>query len=95
VESFVAVTGRYVREKPTVERFAETTLLMWDVMARIKGGNPFQRPRLGKRSAHVTIGTPLSVSDRWETYQTDRRSAKQSVTDLTQELQSTLQNMIV
>ncbi len=95
VESFVAVTGRYVREKPTVERFAETTLLMWDVVARIKGGNPFQRPRLGKRSAHVTIGTPLSVSDRWETYQTDRRSAKQSVTDLTQELQSTLQNMIV
>jgi hypothetical protein len=27
VESFVAVTGQYVREKPTVERFAETLLL--------------------------------------------------------------------
>ncbi|WP_071599813.1 hypothetical protein [Mastigocladopsis repens] len=26
VESFVAVTGNYVHEKPTAERFAETTL---------------------------------------------------------------------
>jgi len=37
VESFVAVTGTYVLEKPTVERFAETTLLMFDMLARIKG----------------------------------------------------------
>jgi len=46
VESFVAVTGTYVLEKPTVERFAETTLLMFDMLARIKGDKP-HRPRLG------------------------------------------------
>ena len=30
VESFVAVSGNYIREKPTVERFAETTLILWE-----------------------------------------------------------------
>jgi 1-acyl-sn-glycerol-3-phosphate acyltransferase len=94
VESFVAVTGKYVLEKPTVERFAETTLLAWDTITRIKGGNPFKRPRLGKQKCQITIGQPLSVSDRWETYQTNRRAAKQAVTDLTQDLQNALQEMI-
>lgn len=94
VESFVAVTGAYVWEKTTAERFAETTLLMWDVMARIKGGSPFRRPSLGKQWVQMTVGEPLSVSDRWETYQASRRGAKQSVADLTHDLQVALQNMI-
>lgn len=94
VESFVAVTGKYVQEKPTVERFAETTLLMWDMITRIKGGNPFRRPRLGKQWVQLTVGQPLSVSDRWETYQASRRSAKQAVAELTQDLQTTLAEMI-
>ncbi|OLP16815.1 glycerol acyltransferase [Leptolyngbya sp. 'hensonii'] len=94
VESFVAVTGRYVLEKPTAERFAETTLLIWDMIARIKGESPFKRPRLGKQSAHITVGQPISVSDRWETYQSSRRAAKQAVSDLTQDLQTALEKMM-
>ncbi len=94
VESFVAVTGAYVQEKPTVERFAETTLLMWDAIARIKGGNPFRRPRLGKQSVQMTVGEPISVSERWEAYQASRRSAKQSVAELTHDLQTALEGMI-
>lgn len=94
VESFVEVTGDYVLKKHTVERFAETTLLMWDMMTRIKGNNPFARPRLGKQRVQMTIGEPISVSDRWEVYQTNRRSAKQAVTDLTSDLQTALEKMI-
>ena len=94
VESFVAVTGRYVLEKPTAERFADTSLLLWDVIVRIKGGNPFHRPRLGKVWVQMTVGQPISVSDRWDVYQVNRRSAKQAVTDLTQELQTALEGMI-
>jgi len=94
VESFVAVTGNYVLEKFTVERFAETTLLMWDTIARIKGGNPFHRPRLGKQWVQMTVGQPISVSDRWETYLANRRSAKQAVADLTHDLQTALSGMI-
>jgi hypothetical protein len=95
VESFVAVTGKYVLEKPTVERFAETLLLTSDMITRIKGGNPFNRPKLGKQCAHVTIGTPISVSDRWDDYKSNRRAAKQAVEDLTQTLQTALQDLIV
>jgi hypothetical protein len=95
VESFVAVTGMYVMEKPTVERFAETILLIWDLITRIQGGNPFRRPRLGKQTVQMTVGEPISVSDRWDTYQVSRRSAKQAVADLTQDLQTTLEKMIL
>ncbi len=64
VECFVAVTGQYVREKPTFERFAETTLLVWDTIARIKGERPASRPELGKQSVQLTIAEPIWVSDR-------------------------------
>lgn len=91
VESFVSVTGRYVQEKLTAERLAETTLLLWDVLARIKGGNPFGRPNLGKQQVQMTVGEPISVGDRWKGYQTSRRLA---VAELTQDLQSALEGMI-
>lgn len=94
VESFVAVTGKYVQEKPTVERFAETTLLMWDMMTRIKGDSPFNRPSLGKQWAKVTIGQPISVSERWDAYQGNRRAAKQAIADLTQDMQTAMERMI-
>ncbi|WP_302884176.1 lysophospholipid acyltransferase family protein [Kovacikia minuta] len=93
VESFVAVTGKYVLEKPTIERFAETALLMRDMVARIKGKDPFNRPKLGKMKALITVGQPISVSDRWKTYHESRRGAKQAVTELTQDLQIALENM--
>lgn len=93
-ESFVAVTGRYVLEKPTAERFAETTLLMWDTIIKIQGGNALRRPNLGKRWVQMTVGQPISVSDRFDTYQSSRRSAKQAVADLTQDLQAALAKMI-
>ncbi|MEG3842285.1 1-acyl-sn-glycerol-3-phosphate acyltransferase [Microcoleus sp. herbarium14] len=91
VESFVSVTGRYVQEQLTAERLAETTLLLWDVLTRIKGGNPFGRPKLGKQQVQMTVGEPISVGDRWEGYQKGRRLA---VAELTQDLQSALEAMI-
>lgn len=90
VESFVEMTGRYVREKPTVERFAETSLLVWDMLTRIKGGNPFGRPKLGKQKVKLTVGKPISVSARWDIYQDSRRKA---VADLTKDLQTALQEL--
>lgn len=91
VESFVSVTGKYVQEQLTAERLAETTLLLSDVLARIKGGNPFGRPHLGKQQVTMTVGEPISVDDRSEGYQTSRRIA---VSELTQDLQSALERLI-
>jgi hypothetical protein len=95
VESFVSVTGHYVKEKPTVERFAETLLIMWETLVRINGDrNSMKRPKLGKQASTVTIGTPIIINEQWEQYRQNRRSAKQTVENLTEELQTTLSAMI-
>jgi 1-acyl-sn-glycerol-3-phosphate acyltransferase len=91
VENFVSVTGKYVAEKPTVERFADTTLLVWRTVSQIKGDGQATRPNFGPQTAHITIGQPLSVSNRWDDYQHNRRRA---IATLTQDLQSSLESMI-
>jgi hypothetical protein len=95
VETFVAVTGQYVFEKQTVERFAETTLLLWDMMTRIKGNSPFKRPQLGEQQVQMTIGQPLSVSERYPVYQSGRHAARQAVADLTKDLQHAMEGLIL
>ncbi|GAB4284084.1 MAG: hypothetical protein Fur0025_14630 [Oscillatoriaceae cyanobacterium] len=91
VESFVAVTGQYVRENPSFERFAETTLLVAKTISRIKGGNPFAGELLGQQRVVLQVGEPLSVTARWDAYQTNRRAA---VSELTADLQGALEAMI-
>ena len=91
VENFVAVTGHYVREKPSIERFAETLLLLRDTIVRIQGGNPFPRPMIGDQIAYLSVGQPLSVSDRWPAYKQNRR---QAISDLTADLQQSMQDLI-
>ncbi|MBD2771711.1 lysophospholipid acyltransferase family protein [Iningainema tapete] len=93
-ESFVAVTGTYVQQKPTFERFAETTLILFDLIARIKGEKNPARPRLGWRKSQVTVGEPISVTERWSSYHIGRQGARQAVDDLTKDLQIALEKMI-
>ena len=96
VESFVAVRSKYIREKPTAERFAETTLLIWDMVNRIKGSNPLShRPILGKQRVKITVGEPISVSERYPAYQGNRQAARQAVADLTKDLQQSMAGLIV
>ncbi|HLP92251.1 MAG TPA: 1-acyl-sn-glycerol-3-phosphate acyltransferase [Nostocaceae cyanobacterium] len=94
VESFVAVSGTYIREKPSVERFAETTLLLWDMVTKIKRNNPFQRPQLGKQKVKISIGEPISVSARYPAYKSNRLAARQAVAELTNDLQQVLEGLI-
>jgi 1-acyl-sn-glycerol-3-phosphate acyltransferase len=94
VESFVAVSGNYIREKPTVERFAETVLIVWQMLAKIQGEKSFQRPKLGKQKVKITIGEPLSVTEMYPKYKENRLGAKQAVADLTNDLQQALENLI-
>lgn len=94
VESFVAVTDTYVKAKPSFERFAETTLILFDAIARIKGVKNPRRPRLGWRKSIVTICEPIDVSDRAFTYRQNRQGAKQAVSRLTEDLETALKNAI-
>ncbi|MBD2256801.1 1-acyl-sn-glycerol-3-phosphate acyltransferase [Pseudanabaena sp. FACHB-2040] len=94
VESFVAVTGHYVKDKPSFERFAETTLILFDLVERLKGTKVPSRPRLGWRDATLTVGEPIDVSERWPIYSEGHRAAKQAVETLTQDLQGALEGLI-
>lgn len=92
VESFVAVSGSYVREQPTAERFGETLLLIWDLVNRIAGnGNPLDRPKLAPQRAILTVGDPIDVSQRQDAYRSKRQEA---VGALTNDLYTTLQGLI-
>jgi hypothetical protein len=91
VENFVGVTGSYIKENPTFDRFAETTLIVWTMVNRLKGENPIKRPYLGKKRAKLTVGEPISVTQKWSDYQTNRR---QAVANLTRNLQNALEQMI-
>jgi hypothetical protein len=94
VESFVAVTGSYVREKPSPERFAETALIIWKMVTSIQGRGTSKLPVLGKQLAIITVGEPLSVSERYPAYKGSRLTARQAVADLTADLQVSLQGLI-
>ncbi|KEF41296.1 MAG: hypothetical protein ER33_12315 [Cyanobium sp. CACIAM 14] len=90
-ESFVAVSGRYVRERPSPERFADTLLLLWATHRRLLGDDPGRRPRLGRRRARVRIGEPMAVGERLADYRQDRRG---TVASLTADLQGRLEGLI-
>ena len=94
VETFVAVTDTYLVENPSFERCAEITLLIFDMLARLKGDKLPRRPRLGNRRAILTVGEPISVTDRWPQYKSSHQAAKQAVMDLTKDLQQALEAMI-
>lgn len=91
VESLVAVTGSYIKEKPSFERFAEITLLLFDATARIRGDKYPRRPRLGYRRCRMTVGEPIGVSDRFPAYQVNRRAAREAISTLTADLQRALE----
>ncbi|MFP4010010.1 MAG: 1-acyl-sn-glycerol-3-phosphate acyltransferase [Spirulinaceae cyanobacterium] len=96
VESFVAVTGTYVRDRPTAERYAEILLILFDLVSRVKNVHHSpRRPQLGWRWVKISVGDPLSVGDRISHYQQSRPAAKQAVRDLTQTLQHSLENLIL
>ncbi len=91
VETFVSVTGYYVVEKPSVERFADTILLLWKMIARLRGESNVKPPYLGNKEAKITAMQPFLIADYWEQYQSNRR---QAVANLTQDLQSALEHMV-
>jgi hypothetical protein len=94
LESLRSITDSYVKDRPTVDRFAEVTLLLWDLIARIKAEKPANRPILGKRRVQITICNPIPLSDYWDRYKLDRQEARKAVLDLTQELQTVMEGTI-
>jgi hypothetical protein len=85
VESFVAVSGRYVRDCASPERLADLLLLLWDTSCRIQGRDPSRRPRLGPRHACLSIAAPLTVTPLLSEDRADRRAAIANLTSCLQQ----------
>lgn len=99
VESFVAVDGEYLQRKPSFERCAEMTMLMFDFVTKLSpspklGRSQPGRPRLGKRWVEVTVQPPICVSDRLSDYQQNRRAGRVAVAGLTEEIRRSLEDTI-
>ncbi len=91
VESFVAVTGHYVKENPSADRFAETALLLRDMLEKIKG-RPLSQISLGAQRAIATVGEPIEITKRLVDYQQHRREA---IASLTADLQTAMESLIL
>lgn len=91
VENFVALRQDYVADNPTPERVAETSIILWDLVARLQNKPVGSKPKLGQRTARFTISEPISVTSYRESYKADRRGAVASVTS---DLQAALENML-
>ncbi|MEN9230339.1 MAG: 1-acyl-sn-glycerol-3-phosphate acyltransferase [Thermostichus sp. DG02_5_bins_236] len=104
VESCVGLREEYLLEKPSFERLAETALIVFDVLARLKGEAYPARPRLGWRGVRFAVGDPISVTERWAAYhaaphraerhQKGRQEAKQAVAQLTEDLRLALEQLM-
>ncbi len=94
VESFVAVDETYIKEKPSFERCAEMTLLMFDMLDRLAGSKLPGRPRLGKRQVTVTVQPPIAITPRLRDYQQNRRAGRAAVMAISEEIRLALEDTI-
>jgi hypothetical protein len=93
-ESIVTITGNYVADLPSTSRYAETLLLIWRALSRVKTETFGKTPYLGDRKLILSIGEPISVSDRFATYQSSRVAAKECVSQTTADLHKVLQGLV-
>jgi hypothetical protein len=93
-ERLTVITGDYILQKPSADRFAEMLVILWRITAWLEGKQSAQPPNLGAKRLRITIGEPLSVTQRWPLYQENRRSARVAVQQLTDDLQKSLAKMI-
>lgn len=93
-ERLTVITGDYILQKPSADRFAEMLIILWRITTWLEGKPAEHPPNLGAKKLRITIGEPLSVTQRWSLYQENRRSAKVAVQKLTEDLQASLAQMI-
>ncbi|SBO44464.1 1-acyl-sn-glycerol-3-phosphate acyltransferase [Cyanobium sp. NIES-981] len=80
VEPFTAMSGRYVVDRPTPDRYAELLLILWRAVAWIEGRPQLRPPSLGPTQAVLQVGPAIDVTDRHGAYRQDRRAAVDSLT---------------
>ncbi|AFY71579.1 phospholipid/glycerol acyltransferase [Thalassoporum mexicanum PCC 7367] len=93
-ETLTAISGNYIKESPTPTRFADVLQQVWRAVARVKSQTFGRPPYLGDRKCTISIGEPISISDRYAEYKSDRQNARRVVNDVTCDLQHALEGLI-
>ncbi|MCM1981302.1 1-acyl-sn-glycerol-3-phosphate acyltransferase [Lyngbya confervoides] len=93
-ERLVCMTSDYILARPSADRFAEVVLILWRISVWIKGESPHAPPNLGQQRVKAVVCPPIIIDDYWDQYQTNRRSARQSVQEVTHALQGAFEGII-
>lgn len=94
VESFVSVSGNYIQEKPTFERFTEISFLFFDTISKIKTGTGADRPKLGNYSVRLTAGSPLNLKEFYPLHKTGKKGTKEAIEKIGLELFSRMNQLL-
>jgi hypothetical protein len=98
-ESLIGVTSDYVRQHPSPSRYIEVLKLMWSVLERVtdRSANSVfkETPNFGDRKLTISVAEPISVSDHLAEYQSSRAASKECTRKLTEEIHTSMKNLIV
>ncbi len=75
VEYFSTLSGSYVAEKPSFDRYTEVLQILWRAITWINGTSHDKPPELGSRLARLSVGEPIDVTERHGRYLSGRREA--------------------
>jgi 1-acyl-sn-glycerol-3-phosphate acyltransferase len=91
VEYLATISGSYVAEKPSLDRYGEELMILWRASAWIRGRDDERPPALGPWTVRIRVGEPIGVDRRTEEYAHHRRSAVDRLTaDLRRNLEEGL-----
>ncbi len=93
-ERFTSITGQYVREKPSPDRFAEVLLILSRTLCWIEGKPQPDSLFLGPRRVRLTVAPAIALREYWPQYQQDRRQARQVVQEVTNKIAQAYEEMI-
>lgn len=94
-ERFTSITGSYVREKFTINRFADIVLILWRTFDWLEGKSPNVNRLVGLRQVRVSVGEPLNLESYWPLYRRDRQGARQAVKEVTEQIRQQFEALIV
>jgi 1-acyl-sn-glycerol-3-phosphate acyltransferase len=84
LQSFIALSGEYVAQNPTAERFLE-------VLGRLESEVFGEVRHRVVREAVVRIAPPIRLEDRYDAY---RKEKRQVVADVTREMEASIRDML-
>ncbi|MCH9055022.1 1-acyl-sn-glycerol-3-phosphate acyltransferase [Parathermosynechococcus lividus] len=94
-ERFTSVTGSYVREQPSIDRFAEVVLILWRTFDWLEGKHSNVNGLVGPRQVRLSVGEPIDLEHYWPLYRRDRRGARQALNDVTTAIRAQFEALIV